>query len=306
MPYHTPFPSFPLHVKNQSVPVAQQSIPTDNDPARQNNPASALPFVGGPTIQPQRSMMGGFPDYGYGRSIVEESQMGAFPDTLAAVTMNQGIGGTMMGGGMSMIGGRCMMGMSPQTIYPSMVGSPPPMSHHHHHHTMNGQFSPPPFASSRSPVPRHHTMNGQFSPPPFASSRSPIQQHSMIVLPNRTIHQTYGSVVMPQDPAHQVYNDLPVDARAMQGEMVYNQSMPNQEAPGQLKTMGELAVQNASNRSYAYGMQQYGPVSLRCHFSFSTSHGAKQVAPQFPFRPEGCEQLNKLNTYVSVFISSSF
>jgi len=180
------------------------------------------------------SMMG-FPDPMAVRSMHPGgSHMSGFPDTLAAVTMSHGGAG------------RSMMGMSTQTIYPSMMGSPPAVSQHH---TMNRQFSPPP-------------------PPPFPASRSPVQQHSMVILPNRTIHHTYGSV-MPHNPTNQMYNDLPIDARTIQAEMIYNPTMPHQEAPGQLKTLNELAGQTASNRSYAYGMQQYGPVSVSKPFQIA-------------------------------------
>ena len=172
-----------------------------------------------------------------------------------------------------------MMGMSPPTIYPSMMGSVPPMSHQHMHNggarPMMG--SPPPMSHHQghqgggrsmmgmspqtiypsmmgSPAPlSHHQTAQQFSPPPFPASRSPMQQHSMIVLPDRTIHQTYDTV-LPQNQTNQVYNDLPMDARTMQAEMMYDPTMPHQEAPGQLKTMNELANQNAGNHSYAYGM----------------------------------------------------
>jgi hypothetical protein len=303
MPYHTPFPSFPLHVQNQSVPVNQQSLPTDNDPARQNNPTMAMPLVGG--MMGPRSMHQGA---GGG------SQMGAFPDTLAAVTMQQR--------------GGSMMGMSPPTIYPSMMVSVPPMTHQHMHNggarPMMG--SPPPMSNHQghqgggrsmmgmspqtiypsmmgSPAPlSHHQTAQQFSSPPFPASRSPMQQYSMIVLPNRTIHQTYGTV-LPQNQTNQVYNDLPMDARTMQAEMMYDPTMPHQEAPGQLKTVNELANQNAGNQSYAYGMQQYGPVSQASSHSYgSTNRPTLKLIPtlQFPYRPEGCEQLNKLNTYVSL------
>jgi hypothetical protein len=83
----------------------------------------------------------------------------------------------------------------------------------------------------------------------------------MIVLPNRTIHQTYGTV-MPQNKTTQIYNDLPVDERALRAEqsMVYNATVPHHEAPGVLKDLGELGGQNATNAAYAYGERQYGPV----------------------------------------------
>jgi hypothetical protein len=132
-----------------------------------------------------------------------------------------------------------------------------------------------------------------------------MQQHSMIVLPDRTIHQTYGTV-LPQNQTNQVYNDLPMDARTMQAEMMYDPTMPHQEAPGQLKTMNELANQNAGNHSYKYGMQQYGPVSQASSLSCgSTNRPTLKLIPtlQFPYRPEGCEQLNKLNTYVRLISS---
>jgi hypothetical protein len=101
-----------------------------------------------------------------------------------------------------------------------------------------------------------------------------MQQHSMIVLPDRTIHQTYGTV-LPQNQTNQVYNDLQMDARTMQAEMMYDPTMPHQEAPGQLKTMNELANQNAGNHSYKYGMQQYGPVSQASSLSCGQRNGQR-------------------------------
>ena len=84
----------------------------------------------------------------------------------------------------------------------------------------------------------------------------------MIMLPNRTIHQTYGTVV-PQNVTAQVYNDLPQDERTMRAEqsMVYNATVPHREAPGVLKVLTEFGGQNATNGGYAYEERQYGPVS---------------------------------------------
>ena len=94
----------------------------------------------------------------------------------------------------------------------------------------------------------------------------------MIVLPNRTIHQTYGTV-MPQNVTTQIYNDLPLDERALRAEhsKVLNASVPHHEAPGVLKDLSELGGQHAANGGYAYGERQYGPVSDPEQERFQTS-----------------------------------
>lgn len=243
MPYHSPFPSFPLHVQNASAPVANQMPPAASHPARQNDPSRAIPLVV-PGIS--RSVPMSLNPYGMmadgGRG------GGAHPDTLAAVSMGQGLS-RMAPSGETMM--RSMGSYPPASIYASMMGSPTGSMHHqpyhpshHHHRTQRSTYS-----------------NYPHSPPSFPSSRSPIQP-SMIMLPNRTIHQTYGTVV-PQNVTAQVYNDLPQDERTMRAEqsMVYNATVPHREAPGVLKDLTEFGGQNATNGGYAYGERQYGPVS---------------------------------------------